>query len=161
MSECPCGSAKPLAACCGPYMDGAPAPTAEATMRSRYSAHVLGNASHLAATLSGDQRADYDREEAEQSFADTKWLGLEIRRTAKGGEADDSGEVEFVARYRMGLQHGVHHELSYFTREEGAWVFSGCEMNPKAATVKSNKVGRNDPCPCGSGKKYKKCCGAS
>ena len=25
--------------------------------------------------------------------------------------------------------------------------------------VKENKVGRNDPCPCGSGKKYKKCCG--
>lgn len=27
--------------------------------------------------------------------------------------------------------------------------------------VKPPKVGRNDPCPCGSGKKYKKCCGAN
>lgn len=26
--------------------------------------------------------------------------------------------------------------------------------------VKEEKIGRNDPCPCGSGKKYKKCCGA-
>jgi len=25
--------------------------------------------------------------------------------------------------------------------------------------VRSEKIGRNDPCPCGSGKKYKKCCG--
>jgi preprotein translocase subunit SecA len=27
--------------------------------------------------------------------------------------------------------------------------------------IKSNKIGRNDPCPCGSGKKYKKCCGVN
>ncbi|MCR4434888.1 MAG: preprotein translocase subunit SecA [Clostridiales bacterium] len=32
---------------------------------------------------------------------------------------------------------------------------------PKKPVVKSSKVGRNDPCPCGSGKKYKKCCGAN
>ncbi|NQV60960.1 MAG: YchJ family protein [Alphaproteobacteria bacterium] len=160
MSECPCGSAKPLDACCGPYIDGALAPTAEATMRSRYSAHVLGNADYLVATLSNDQRADYDKEETEQSFAGTKWLGLEIRKTKLGGEADETGEVEFVARYRTGKQLTAHHELSFFTREEGRWVFAGCEMNPKAPTVRVEKIGRNAPCPCGSGKKYKKCCGA-
>ena len=160
MSECPCGAAKPLEGCCGPYMAGAPAPTAEAVMSARYSAHVLGDAEYLAATLSKDQRLDHDKEEAEQSFADTKWLNLEIRKTKLGGAADQTGEVEFVARYRAGGQHAVHHELSYFTREDGAWVFSGCEMNPKAPTVTAKKIGRNDPCPCGSGKKYKKCCGA-
>ena len=162
-SECPCGSAKQLAACCGPYLDGEDevwAPTAEATMRSRYSAHVLGNADFLVAPLSEDQRADYDKEEAEQSFADTKWLGLDIRKTSQGGEDDERGEVEFVARYRTGTQQVSHHELSYFSREDGRWVFSGCEMNPKAPTVRVQKVGRNDPCPCGSGKKYKKCCAA-
>lgn len=31
----------------------------------------------------------------------------------------------------------------------------------KKQPVRSNKVGRNDPCPCGSGKKYKNCCGAT
>ncbi len=31
----------------------------------------------------------------------------------------------------------------------------------KAPAKKAEKVGRNDPCPCGSGKKYKKCCGAN
>lgn len=160
MTECPCGSAKPLEACCGPYIDGAPAPTAEATMRSRYSAHVLGNVDHLLATLSRDQRADYSREDAEKAFADTKWLGLEIRKADQGGEGDEAGSVEFVARYRSGAQQTAHHELSFFTREDGRWVFAGCEMNPKAATVVVQKVGRNAPCPCGSGKKYKKCCGA-
>ena len=53
-------------------------------MRSRYSAHVLGEADHLLATLSTEQRADYDRKEAQQAFADTKWLGLEIRKTRRG-----------------------------------------------------------------------------
>ncbi|MCS5606825.1 MAG: YchJ family protein [Alphaproteobacteria bacterium] len=160
MNECPCGSGKQFGDCCSPYIDGAPAPTAEATMRSRYSAHVLGEADHLLATLSTEQRADYDRKEAQQAFADTKWLGLEIRKTRRGEKGDETGEVEFVARYRSGGQTVSHHELSFFTREDGRWVFSGCEMNPKAPTVRLQKVGRNEPCPCGSGKKHKKCCGA-
>ena len=129
-------------------------------MRSRYSAHVVGTADHLLATLSTEQRADYDRKEAQQAFADTKWLGLEIRKTRRGEKGDETGEVEFVARYRSGGQTVSHHELSFFTCEEGRWVFSGCEMNPKAPTVRLLKVGRNESCPCGSGKKHKKCCGA-
>ena len=129
-------------------------------MRSRYSAHVLGEVDHLLATLSTEQRADYDRKEAQQAFADTKWLGLEIRKTRRGEKGDETGEVEFVARYRSGGQTVSHHELSFFTREDGRWVFSGCEMNPKAPTVRIQKVGRNALCLCGSGKKYKKCCGA-
>ena len=159
MRECPCGSGKQLDGCCGPYIDGNPAPTAEATMRSRYSAHVLGDADYLATTLSNEQRADYDKEAMEQSFAATKWLGLDIRKTDMGNEGDETGTVEFVARYRTGGQSTAHHELSFFTREDERWVFSGCEMNPKTPTVRVEKVGRNALCPCGSGKKYKKCCG--
>ena len=78
----------------------------------------------------------------------------------RGEKGDETGEVEFVARYRSGGQTVSHHELSFFAREDGRWVFSGCEMNPKAPTVRLQKVGRNEPCPCGSGKKHKKCCGA-
>ncbi|QTD45155.1 YecA family protein [Ottowia testudinis] len=36
----------------------------------------------------------------------------------------------------------------------------GKSLGPRVAPAQSSKVGRNDPCPCGSGKKYKKCCGA-
>ena len=129
-------------------------------MRSRYSAHVLENAEYLAATLSSDQRANYDVEAAQQAFVDKMWLGLEIRKISQGGAEDEKGEVEFVARYRAGGQQTAHHELSYFTRENGRWVFAGCEMNPKAPMVNVKKIGRNDPCSCGSGKKYKKCCRA-
>lgn len=39
------------------------------------------------------------------------------------------------------------------------WVFNGYTKKELVNVTKSNKVGRNDPCPCGSGKKYKNCCG--
>jgi SEC-C motif-containing protein len=149
-----------LAACCGPYIDGAAAPTAEATMRSRYSAHVLGNVDYLTATLSAEQLADFDREETEKSFDGVTWMGLDIRKTELGGESDDHGKVEFTAKYKSVGEQALHHELSFFTREDGRWVFAGCELNPKGETVRVTKIGRNEPCPCGSGKKYKKCCGA-
>lgn len=32
-------------------------------------------------------------------------------------------------------------------------------LNPQKTKIAEEKVGRNEPCPCGSGKKYKKCCG--
>ena len=35
------------------------------------------------------------------------------------------------------------------------------EQKKSGTIVKNKKVGRNDPCPCGSGKKYKYCCGAN
>jgi SEC-C motif-containing protein len=161
MTECPCGSAETLEACCGRYIDsGEPAPTAVALMRSRYAAFALGRGAYLSATLSTDQRADFDVEEFEASAGKTKWQGLEIRNTAAGGEDDDEGTVEFVARYREQGQPIAHHELAMFSREDGKWVFSDCVMNPKGPTITSEKVGRNEPCPCGSGKKYKKCHGA-
>ncbi|NQW01228.1 MAG: YchJ family protein [Rhodospirillales bacterium] len=160
MTECPCGSAQPLEACCGPYLDGAPAPTALSLMKSRYSAFVLGNGAYLGATLSQRQRADFDAEEFEKNAAETKWLGLEIRKVEAGGETDQTGTVEFVAKYREQKQPVVHHERATFIREDGKWVFDDCIMNPKEPQRIVAKVGRNDPCPCGSGKKYKKCCGA-
>jgi preprotein translocase subunit SecA len=35
------------------------------------------------------------------------------------------------------------------------------DQKNSSTVVKDKKIGRNDPCPCGSGKKYKKCCGAN
>ncbi|MCW9035748.1 MAG: YchJ family protein [Rhodospirillales bacterium] len=160
MSNCPCGSGQILEACCGLYHAGTPAPTAEALMRSRYTAFTLGNGAYLAKTLSTQQRSDFNIEEFEASAANTKWQGLDIRQTSDGGEKDETGTVEFVAKYREGTQQAIHHELAMFKREEGNWVFADCQMNPKGEQRVVEKVGRNDPCPCGSGKKHKKCCGA-
>lgn len=161
MTDCPCGSDKSLETCCGPYHDGTPAPTALALMRSRYTAFVLGKGQYLKDTLSEGQKAEFDVAEFEASADQTKWLGLEIRKTEAGGEEDDTGVVEFIARYKSGGDPVLHHERAIFTRVDGCWVFSDCVMNPKEPQRRVEKVGRNDPCPCGSGKKYKKCCGAN
>jgi SEC-C motif-containing protein len=159
-TACPCGSGLDLDACCGRYFESLDAPTAEALMRSRYTAHVLGKRQYLADTLSARQRADYDAEEDPGVFNGVEWLGLDIRETAGGGESDETGTVEFAARFRESGRTAVHHERSSFIREGGHWVFDDCVLNPKPATRHVEKIGRNAPCPCGSGKKYKKCCGA-
>ncbi len=161
MSNCPCGSNATYDECCGPYIAGAAAPTAEALMRSRYTAYTENNQAYLLETLAPESR---DEEEEAQANAEAnpnmKWQGLEIRATSEGGERDETGIVEFVAKYRVGDQSGIHHERSSFRREEGRWVCIGGEINPKPEQRIVQKVGRNDPCPCGSGKKFKKCCGA-
>lgn len=160
MTQCPCGSDRNLDLCCGPIIEGTAAPTAEALMRSRYTAFALGETGYLVDTLSADLRGDFDPIEAESTARDAKWLGLEVRAVSDGGEDDDSGSVEFVARFSLGGQRRVHHELAEFRREEGRWMCVGGEMDPKGPPRQVVKIGRNEPCPCGSGKKYKKCCGA-
>jgi SEC-C motif-containing protein len=161
MSNCPCGSGLSLEACCGPILAGAPAPTAEALMRSRYSAYVVHNYEHLERSLCAEQRKDYSAEEAKRWAESSEWLGLTIIRTEKGGKDDNEGLVEFSAKFRSEGKEHEHLETAIFGREEGKWVYAG-QVAPKGQTVRREepKVGRNDPCPCGSGKKFKKCCGA-
>ena len=160
MTLCPCGSEKDLDGCCGPIIGGAPAPTAEALLRSRYTAFVLGDIGYLADTLSSDIRGDFDQVEAESTAANAKWQGLEVRAITDGGEDDETGSVEFMARFRLRGKQRAHHELANFRREQGRWMCVGGQMDPKGPPRQVVKVGRNEPCPCGSGKKYKKCCGA-
>ena len=160
MTQCPCGSDQTLDGCCGPIIKGTPAPTAETLMRARYTAFVLGEIEYLVDTLSLDIRGDFDRIEAENTAGDAKWQGLDVRAVTDGGEDDEIGSVEFVARFSLGGQQRVHHEIAEFRREEGRWMCVGGTMDPKGQPRKVDKIGRNAPCPCGSGKKYKKCCGA-
>lgn len=159
MTQCPCGSGHDFDACCGPYIAGdKPAPTAEALMRSRYSAYTMGNVAYLQSTLA--EAVPDDEQLSEEEIKAVTWQGLEIRATEGGGENDNTGTVEFVARYKAQGEQHVFHERSRFGREDGRWVYIDGVINPKSAPVTSTKVGRNEPCPCGSGKKYKKCCGA-
>jgi len=160
MTDCPCGSGKALDACCGPYLSGAaPAPTAEALMRSRYSAFVTKNVDYLEETLLPETRHDFNREHITEWANNSEWTGLEVRTTEAGGEADSEGVVEFIARFRVQGKDYVHHETSTFTRRDGRWFYVDGIMGTRPRTAP--KVGRNEPCPCGSGKKYKKCCGAA
>ena len=162
MPACPCGSGRDLSACCAPFHAGQSAPTAEALMRSRYTAFAIGNMDYLNKTAVPEMRAASNSAENKAEGKPPRWLGLRILRTVKGGVDDDTGQVEFVAEYRQnGKLHSLH-ELSDFRRIDGAWFFAASEFNPKGETMvrEGEKTGRNDPCPCGSQKKYKKCCGA-
>src|SRR5690349_11081924 len=99
-AACPCGSGDVLDACCGPFLDGVPAPTALALMRSRYTAYVRGAVDYLIETHDAPARASLDRAAIAAWSRQTEWLGLEILDTVRGGEADEDGIVEFVARGR-------------------------------------------------------------
>ncbi len=126
------------------------ATTAEALMRSRFSAFVLKNSAYLLASWQSSTRPP----ELDLSDDETHWQRLHIMASEQGTAGDSTGYVEFAAFY----DGGQLHERSRFVREEGRWVYVDGEILPPVEPV---KVGRNDPCPCGSGKKYKKCCGAS
>lgn len=161
MSDCPCGSGKALASCCGPYLNGElEAPTAEALMRSRYTAYTQGNIAYIKSTTDKTTREKFDAENAQKWADDSRWDGLEILSMEAGTEMDDTGKVEFIARYSQNNETYEHHEHAEFKRTDGRWFFvDGKIVNTSTFVRETPKVGRNDPCTCGSGKKFKKCCG--
>ncbi len=160
MSKCPCGSGKTFALCCEPYLTGnKQAPTAEAQMRARYSAYTTANMAYIESTHSPKTRDSLDIDSSREWAEESDWLGLEIVQTENGGKSDNDGTVEFIARYRQNGEEHTHHEVSSFVKEMGRWYFLDGAPPRKTVVRESPKVGRNDPCPCGSGKKYKKCCG--
>ncbi len=149
---CPCGSSLTYEACCARFHQGLAAPTAEALMRSRYSAYVLKLADYLRATWHPSTCP------ATLIFSsdEPNWCGLEIRDSSGGHANEQGGEVEFIAKWvSADGRCGALHERSRFVREEGRWYYLDGELFPTACT----KVGRNDLCPCGSSKKFKQCCG--
>ncbi|MDH2917486.1 MAG: YchJ family metal-binding protein [Gallionella sp.] len=116
---CPCGSNKPYVACCSRYIEGnEPAPTAEALMRSRYTAYTLQREDYLLATWHPTTRP------ASLSLAEdaqTKWIGLDVKRHER--QDSDHAIVEFVARYKVnGRAHRLH-EVSRFAREDERWLY--------------------------------------
>ena len=160
MTTCPCGSGRALEACCGPILDGAPAPTAEALMRSRYSAFCLRRFEHVERTHAPEAQGDFDRAAIERDAETVEWTGLSILDCVAGGPDDTAGEVEFEANFRQNGMPMVLHERSTFRREGGQWLYVDGTVTTRGKPVRVDKVGRNAPCPCGSGRKFKKCCGA-
>ena len=157
---CPCQSGKSYAECCEPIIRGTTlAATPEALMRSRYTAYAKQEISWLRDSLEKTQRGDFDEKSVEQWSRESEWIGIEIRQT-RTEEEKNVGWVEFNARFK---QNGVtrdHHELGEFRKVDGKWFFyDGRGIKPAPFKHEKPQVGRNDPCPCGSGKKFKKCCG--
>lgn len=119
-TACPCGSALPYADCCGRWHEGPlhlQAPTAEALMRSRYSATVLGRLDYLLDSWHPSTRPA----QLEPLPPDLRWLGLEVRRHRV--QDDDHATVEFVARNRLAGRATRHHETSRFVREGERWFY--------------------------------------
>jgi SEC-C motif-containing protein len=114
----PCGSGDTYADCCGRFHAGTPAPTAEALMRSRFSAFAIGNPEYLLATWHPSTRpATLELDD------DTQWRRLDVVRTEAGGPFDDRGVVEFAAHYTADGARGVLRETSRFVREGGRWYY--------------------------------------
>jgi SEC-C motif-containing protein len=160
--QCYCGTGREFDDCCGSYLEGRAKPdTAEALMRSRYSAYVTQNIDYVVASHDPASVDAVDPEGARRWASESSWQGLEIVDTLAGGPGDETGEVEFIARYEAEGKGVAHHERAQFKRIDGNWFYvDGVMIRPKPARRDAPKVGRNEPCPCGSGKKYKKCHGA-
>lgn len=158
---CPCGSGNATGDCCGRFLSRKErAATAEQLMRSRYTAYVLGDVDYILATHDPDTVDMTDRASAERWSRGAEWMGLEVVATERGGPDDDDGIVEFAARYAMGGATTTHGERSRFRKLRGRWYYVDGEASRPPPVVRAGpKIGRNDPCPCGSGKKHKKCCG--
>lgn len=168
MSTCPCRvlEQKPLdyASCCEPLHQGkAKAPTCEALMRARYSAYAKKNMPFIDSTQILLEGETFNQEEALKWAESSEWKGLKIISTKKGLDDDRTGIVEFEAHYqdKASGKDLIHKETALFDRPAGQWKFKNGNI-AGAQPIKrlEAKVGRNDPCACGSGKKSKKCCAA-
>ncbi|SFP14133.1 YchJ family protein [Pseudomonas borbori] len=148
--SCPCGSGDPLSECCGRYHAGLPAPSAETLMRSRYSAYALGRVDYLLATTLAAQRSGLDRAAISAWSLHSTWLGLEVESSEVLGGQPEHAFVTFTARWHDDAGEHTHRERSAFVQHQGHWYF----IDPTVAL----QAGRNDPCPCASGQKFKKCC---
>lgn len=125
-STCPCGSQKQLGDCCLPYIERKSlAPTAEALMRSRYSAHVLMAIDYLWDTWSPQERIRSSKEDIAAWASSCEWLGLQILETKAGKEQDNHGLVSFIALFRQAGKLEQHHEVSVFKRAQQAWLYIG------------------------------------
>lgn len=161
--ECPCQSGAKYSQCCEPLIKGKKqAATAEQLMRARYTAYTQIEMDFIERTHDPKSRVDIDMQGSREWAESTNWQGLEIVESKQGGPDDESGTVEFKATFLTDEGPQIHHELSLFRKQDGVWYYHD-SIQPKGQTVVRSqpKVGRNDLCPCGSGKKYKKCCGAN
>ncbi len=158
---CPCGSDRKLTECCQPLIRGKrKAATAEELMRARYTAFALGEIDFILASHHSRTRGELSREEVDGWSKGSKWLGLRVLEKKEGGANDSAGIVIFHAKYHAEGKDQDHLEHSQFEKEAGEWKFldaQGIQTGPMRR--EGPKVGRNDPCHCGSGQKFKKCHG--
>ena len=154
--NCLCGSGLKYNQCCQLlHTRKTYALTAEALMRSRFTAYAMHNEVYLLDTWDLSTRpatVDFSKDTGE-------WTHLEIISTKKGSEKDSKGIVEFKAYFAIDGEQRVMNEISRFVNKQDHWFYQDGKVKSIAATQGSFNQGLNAPCACGSGKKFKRCCG--
>jgi SEC-C motif-containing protein len=159
-SCCPCGSQTEYSQCCGKYINNKQlAMHPEALMRSRYTAYTQANIDYIAKTCCGPAAEKFNYQTAKQWAEQVSWQALQVIRAYIDQADTNHGYVEFKAYYQQHGQKQCIHELSEFIKKNEQWYYYQGQYLPLPA--QSTKIGRNDPCSCGSGKKFKKCCAAT
>ena len=153
---CSCGTGKLYEHCCEPRLNGTqPATNAEELMRSRFTAHVARDYRYLHITYRPTAQKPYVDE---QDAAPIQWSRLAIH-AHEPGATPDIAFVDFTAFFVDERGEHAMQEKSEFVRTGGKWLFTRTlRTGPAPLRAAGPKVGRNEPCPCGSGKKYKQCC---
>lgn len=148
--NCPCGSGNSLADCCTPYHNGSLPESAERLMRSRYSAYVLGAIDYLISSTLPVQQTLLDRAAISEWSSQSQWLGLTVESSQVLAGNPAHAFVTFTARWQDAAGEHAQRERSAFVQIAQRWYFIDPSVPLKAT--------RNDPCPCGGGQKFKKCC---
>ncbi|MEE8059279.1 MAG: YchJ family protein [Pseudomonadales bacterium] len=161
---CYCGNPSAFKHCCGPLLSGkAIAKTAEQLMRSRFSAFCSGNIDYLISSHHPSKRKPDDQQTLTHTISQYEWLNLKIKKTSKGLCHDSEGDVEFIATYTQRAQLSQLHENSRFIKENNQWFYLDGDIfarpDKSSNSFRTINVKRNDPCWCGSGKKFKHCHG--
>lgn len=155
-SLCKCGLDLEYESCCQPFHENTKRPvTAESLMRSRFTAYAMHNKAYLLETWDSSKRPeniDFSRE-------DVVWTKLEVLNTKKGSEKDSKGIVEFKAYYMQDNEAYVMSEISRFKKMAGRWFYLDGKVKSICKVGEQTNQGKNAPCACGSGKKFKRCCG--
>lgn len=157
---CYCGSGKVFAECCEPAIRGTALPrTPEELMRARFSAHCIKDYAYLVDSVHPDHREGVSETEMAEWASKIDWTELEVH-SATPGESADEGKVSFTAHFAINNTPQEMREDAFFSRLDGRWYYVDGHVYGQDPYVRDTpRIGRNEPCPCGSGKKYKKCCG--
>jgi SEC-C motif domain protein len=150
MSLCPCKSGNSYQNCCQIFIEGKKyAPTALQLMRSRYTSFVLGNSLYLINTWHSDFRP-----KSLSLDPEIHWINLEIIESSTNTIENNTAMVHFRAYSFIKDQLSILEEKSSFKKVNKQWFYTTGELIPS----QDEKISRNSSCPCGSGKKFKRCC---
>lgn len=154
IKNCLCGNKLTFEQCCQPIVSGEiNAKNAEQLMRSRFTAYAIKDYQYILQTYASAQRTKLTVSELANSDQDTLWLSLQVLTHRS---QSNTAQVEFKAFYQIDSHYYVMHELSDFVLHHGKWFYSTGVIQKDSGKFSPE---RNSQCVCGSGKKFKKCCG--